>query len=149
MLPILLASVTPPFVLRADPGGKVADLGTDVELMECGGPLLGVEAGSQYGEQALSLGLGDVLAMTTDGLTEAHETGRTELVSAPLRPFFGYDGLVRAVREELARHPSSLGDAGVAVAQRARAFAGRRINDDVCLLLARCIERVERVERSD
>ncbi|MBC7806937.1 MAG: hypothetical protein H7145_12390, partial [Akkermansiaceae bacterium] len=44
-------------------------------------------------------------------------------------------------REEVARHPSSLGDAGVAVARRAREFGGGAINDDVCLLLARCTEK--------
>ncbi|MBC8136335.1 MAG: SpoIIE family protein phosphatase, partial [Fibrella sp.] len=96
------AGIEPPFVLRAD---------TDevTELMECGGPLLGVDVGVEYRAQRVSLGVGDVLAMSSDGLTEArrrNNQGRIE--------FFGYDGLTAAVREEVARHPSSLGDAGVA-----------------------------------
>ena len=38
------------------------------------------------------------------------------------------------------RHLNSLGDAGGAVARQARGFAAGSINDDVCLLLARCID---------
>ena len=72
---------------------------------------------------------------STDGLTEARRRTGKKL------EMFGYDGLVTAVREEVAWHMSSLGDAGIAVAERARSFAGGAINDDVCLLLARCISR--------
>jgi serine phosphatase RsbU (regulator of sigma subunit) len=103
--------------------------------MEASGPLLGMHSESEYREQWMSLAVGDVLAMSTDGLTEARRG------SGGNREFFGYDGLVRAVREEVERHPTSLGDAEVAVAQRAREFGGGTINDDVCLLLARCISR--------
>ena len=77
----------------------------------------------------------DVLAMSTDGLTEARRGTGKRLER------FGYDGLTAAVRDEVAQHPSSLGDAGVAVADRARTFAGGSLNDDVCLLLARCISQ--------
>jgi PAS domain S-box-containing protein len=120
------AGIEPPFVLRADADDVL-------ELMECSGTLLGVDSESEYREQRLTLCEGDVLAMSTDGLTEARRgTSRN-------REFFGYDGLVAAVRQEVERHPTSLGDAGVAVAERARAFAGGVINDDVCLLLARCL----------
>jgi len=119
------AGIEPPFLVPV--GG-----GEPVPLLECGGPLLGIDAGSEFHEQRVLLGPGDVLAMSTDGLTEARtrQDGKS-------RDFFGYDGLMRAVREEVERHPTSLGDAGVAVAQRAREFAGGTISDDVCLLLAR------------
>ncbi|MES2465190.1 MAG: SpoIIE family protein phosphatase [Armatimonadota bacterium] len=118
--------IEPPFVLRGDTGDAL-------EMLECSGPLLGVDAQSEYREQRATLRDGDVLAMSTDGLTEARR-GRGRNME-----LFGYEGLVAAVREEVAKHPSSLGDAGIAVAERARAFAGGTINDDVCLLLARCI----------
>ena len=52
---------------------------------------------------------------------------------------FGFDGLVQAVREEVDRDGTSLADAASAIVERARAFAGGRINDDVCLLLTRCM----------
>ncbi len=41
--------------------------GETVELMDCGGLLLGVNAGAQYREQRVLLGPGDVLALTPDG----------------------------------------------------------------------------------
>ncbi|MES2463989.1 MAG: PP2C family protein-serine/threonine phosphatase, partial [Armatimonadota bacterium] len=98
---------------------------------ESSGPLLGALASSEYREQQVMLREGDVLAMSTDGLTEARR-GRGRNME-----MFGYEGLVAAVREEVTAHPASLGDAGIAVAERAREFAEGRINDDVCLLLAR------------
>lgn len=119
------AGIEPPFLLRADTSQVL-------ELLDCNGPLLGVEQGAVYAQQTVALGGGDVLAMSSDGLTEARRG------SGNRREFFGYDGLVQAVREEVARHPSSLSDAGAAVAARAREFAGGTISDDVCLLLARC-----------
>ena len=122
--------IEPPFILRKGTGEVV-------ELLACGGPLLGVDAESEYDEQRDSLGDGDVLAMSTDGLTEA----RRWTQDGQNREFFGYEGLVRSVREEVAGHPASLGDAGLAVARRARDFAGGSVNDDVCLLLARCLDR--------
>ncbi|RYG94092.1 MAG: PAS domain S-box protein, partial [Alphaproteobacteria bacterium] len=95
------AGIEPPFVLRAATGEVL-------ELMECGGPLLGMDAGSEYREQQVTLAEDDVLAMSTDGLTEARRG------TSKRRELFGYDGLTTAVREEVARHPASLGDAGVA-----------------------------------
>jgi PAS domain S-box-containing protein len=142
--------IEPPFVVRAamhnvmatpaEPADSAApnrDRETDsargvlevVELSECYGPLLGVVPNATYREQRVTLGEGDVLALSTDGLTEARRGGRR-------REFFGYEGLVVAVCEEIVRTPS-LTEAGLAVAARARQFAGGAINDDVCLLLAR------------
>jgi len=117
------AGIEPPFVVRAGTGEVV-------ELSECGGPLLGVEAGSHYAEQRTLLGAGDVLALSTDGLTETRRRRGRDW------EFFGYGGLVRAVREE-AVGTVSLAEAGLAVVERARAFAGGPVRDDVCLLLAR------------
>jgi len=121
------AGIEPPFVVRAASG--------DVEdLAEGGGPLLGADRDSSYAEQRAELGMGDVLALFTDGLTEARR-GR-----GATRALFGYEGVTRAVQEETRRTPS-LADAGQAVVERARQFAGGAIRDDVCLLLARRLER--------
>jgi PAS domain S-box-containing protein len=128
------AGIEPPFVLRAETG-KV------VELLECDGPLLGMDHAGEFREQCAALAIGDVLAMSTDGLTEARRRGSNGRVE-----FFGLDGVERAVREEVARHPHSLGDTGVGVAQQARDFAGGTINDDICLLLVRCTTTPDKAE---
>jgi len=120
------AGIEPPFLVHAATGQAT-------ELWECNGPLLGIEARSRYEEQRMTLAEGDVLAMSTDGLTEARPARR----GSQRRELFGYGRLVQAVCEEVQRHPGSLADAGMAVANRARQFAGGTINDDVCLLLAR------------
>jgi serine phosphatase RsbU (regulator of sigma subunit) len=64
------AGIEPPFLVRADTGEAV-------ELSGGGGrPLLGIDSSSEYGEERAALALGDVLAMSTDGLTEAHPRAR-------------------------------------------------------------------------
>jgi PAS domain S-box-containing protein len=118
------AGIDPPFIVRSGTSETV-------ELEQGGGPLLGVMPGGEYTDQRDTLLEGDVLAMSTDGITEARHGSGT------IREFFGYDGLVRAVREELVENPLSLYEVGQAVVSRARRFAGGAINDDVCLLLAR------------
>lgn len=120
------AGIEPPFLLRAATGEVE-------ELINCSGPLLGMDASAEFHAEQIPLEVGDILAMSTDGLTEARRRNIDEQME-----FFGCDGLITAVRDEVGRHPSSLGDVGVAVAQRAREFAGGVIKDDVCLLLARC-----------
>jgi serine phosphatase RsbU (regulator of sigma subunit) len=98
-------------------------------VLEAGGPLLGVEAASRYEAEQQLLEPGDLLAMSTDEITEARRPGRGGA-------FFGHDGLVAAVRDLAGSE--SLAAIGQEVARRARAFAGGGPqNDDVCLLLAR------------
>ncbi len=82
-------------------------------------------AQAPYDAQTIILSPGDLLVLTTDGITEARSKGR----------FFGYEGLVQAVRENA--HCESLAQIGQTVAEQAQAFAGGKRQDDVCLLLAR------------
>lgn len=120
--------IEPPFVVRAATGDVV-------ELTECYGPLLGVDTGgeaiSEFCHQRVTLTAGDVLALSSDGLTEARR-GRGRK-----REFFGYDGLVKAVREEVIVRSSSLTEVGPAVLRQAKDFTGGTLTDDVCLLLVR------------
>lgn len=114
------AGMEPPFVLRARTDEVVGLSGL--------GPLLGVEAHLTYDDQWERLSEGDVLALFTDGLTEARRGHGGD--------FFGYEGVVQALREER-NAQKSLADLGEAIAARARTFAGGRLQDDVCLLLVR------------
>jgi sigma-B regulation protein RsbU (phosphoserine phosphatase) len=116
-----MAGTEMPFLMRAATG--------EVVTFEAGGPLLGVAVDMEYGGQRDVMAEGDLLVMSTDGLTEARHPERR-------RQFFGAEGLAQAVREATALIPS-LAQVGLAVVERARAFAGGAINDDVCLLLAR------------
>jgi PAS domain S-box-containing protein len=112
----------PGLLLRRD-RGVVEELGTT-------GPVLGGFAGATFGERTVALARGDVLALFTDGLTEAGAS-RKDLV--------GVDGIVSIFRERA-------GDATVAADVAAQIFAGVEaaatpagIRDDVCLLVA-CVE---------
>lgn len=112
------AGIEPPFVLRAATGAA--------DEIGLGGALLGAEPEARYEMQSLYLTTGDLLVMATDGITEARRG----------RKFFGLEGLIEAVRETSIVLPS-LGEAGRAVVERAKAFAGGKQQDDICLLLAR------------
>jgi serine phosphatase RsbU (regulator of sigma subunit) len=116
-----LAGAEPPILLSE--GGETVEL-------EIGGPLLGVVADFPYPRQSHRMRPGDVLLLSTDGLVEARDR--------PTNTFFGSAGIVGAVREEL-RRSGALAEAGKAAIERASAFAGGAIQDDVCLLLARRI----------
>lgn len=113
------AGMESPFVLSADTK-KVTEL-------TAGGPLLGVNDDAAYDAQTYTLQEGDIFVITTDGVTEARSSGRR---------FFGYEGLLQAVQETSAVLPA-LSAVGEAVIQRVKTFAGRKLQDDVCLLMAR------------
>lgn len=113
------AGMEAPFILRDGPEGELVELAA-------GGLMLGVEPRTEYDAQTNQLQPGDLLVMTTDGIIEARRG----------REFFGQTGLVNALRETLPVLPT-LAAVGEAVMQRAKTFAGRRLQDDVCLLLAR------------
>ncbi len=111
------AGAEPPLLLCSD--GKS-------EEVDIRGLLLGVQPGEAYDTVIVHLGVGDVMMMLTDGLTEAR--GRD-------RALLGYDGLARmAVRFLPTR---SLQEMGRAILGSARAFAGGSLQDDACLLIAR------------
>jgi serine phosphatase RsbU (regulator of sigma subunit) len=89
--------------------------------------LLGALDTAQYEIGRTTMETGDLLAITTDGITEARR--------ARTSSFFGLDGLVGAVRDTW--NHESLAGIGQAVAERAQQFGGGALKDDVCLLLAR------------
>ncbi len=91
--------------------------------------MLGASANSVYARSEFRLEVGDMIVFTTDGITEARR-GRRE--------FFGYEGFTRAIRE--ASHGEGrvpLAEIAASVVSGAKSYAGGRLNDDVCLLLAR------------
>jgi serine phosphatase RsbU (regulator of sigma subunit) len=86
---------------------------------------LGIVPGSTYNTATEVLELGDTVVMTTDGITEArHESS-----------FLGTKGL--SILVERAGSSSTLLMLTQAIYAGALDFAGGRLRDDVCLLVAR------------
>ena len=113
-----VAGAEPPLVARADGRGGV-------EAVACGGLPLGVlPEWEQDGDGVAPLGPGDLVALYTDGLTEA-QNAQGDL--------FGV-GRVQAALDGARRlAPNRVGDALV---DRVRAWADGVRHDDVCLLVA-------------
>lgn len=110
------AGSEPPLYVRAS---------GDTEESTVRGTPLGVFAEMQYREEERMLGTGDLLVLTTDGITEARRGGE----------FFGYEGLTRSVtNRRLVPELTQLADELVA---EAKEFAGGALHDDTCLLLVR------------
>ena len=111
-----LAGLEPPLFLRAD---GLAD------TVSAPGLPLGVAPKAEYVSVSATLGVGDTLLLTTDGLTEARRG----------RAFLGSDGL-----ERLARSAATLPTLEAtcrSILDGARAFSRGPLADDACLLLAR------------
>jgi sigma-B regulation protein RsbU (phosphoserine phosphatase) len=111
-----IAAAEPPLVLRQN--------GT-VEPLKPGGLPLAAMPNEHYQAVSIHLEPGDRLLMVTDGITEARRG----------EAFFGYEGLVRIVRQ--AASLPSLFQIGQTILDSARVFAGGRLTDDACLLIAR------------
>lgn len=120
------AGAEPPLVLRAS--GLA-------EEMNVRGLVLGVQPSMEYETHDFLLHAGDILMMTTDGLTETRRE----------QDFFGYDHLIAAARVPAAT--GSLHDIGTAVVEAARVYGGGHFVDDVCLLLAR-LDQIAQVSRT-
>ncbi|MGI4789588.1 MAG: PP2C family protein-serine/threonine phosphatase [Janthinobacterium lividum] len=110
------AGMEPPLVMRVT---------GELEQVKTGGQPLGVFDGAQYTSEELHLEQGDIILLTTDGITEAKQNGT----------FLGYEGMVHLAQQSLALGSMDL--VGKAILEGARAFAGGSFRDDVCLLLAR------------
>ena len=110
------AGAEPAFIVRAS--GVTDEVPTS-------GLMLGVEPGFIYTQLGQSLGPGDVLVLTTDGITEVHRGS----------DFFGCEGIARIIRQ--ADSSMSLRDMGKLIIEAAREYGLGRFRDDVCLLLAR------------
>jgi PAS domain S-box-containing protein len=118
------AGAEPPVLLRAN---------GEVEVIETGGLLLGIQPGVTYTARRLQLYPGDTLLMATDGITE------TRRKDAPDNPrsspsLLGHDGMVAMARQH--QSLSSVRAMGRAIVKDARAFGGS-FRDDICLLVAR------------
>jgi PAS domain S-box-containing protein len=98
--------------------------GEAVEIPVFGTPLA-VTPNAEYHGFHTILEDGDLLMMTTDGLTEARRGGE----------FFGPEGLVQSVRQT--ENQTSLRQIAQNVFDQARHFTGTKLRDDACLLLAR------------
>lgn len=109
------AGIDPPLVVRAN---------GSVEVLRGGGLLLGVSPKELFAEAIIDFGPGDILMMSTDGLTEARRG----------KEFFGQERMIAAVKE-MADRPS-VRDIAMAVYDQAKSFAGE-LEDDACLVLVR------------
>lgn len=121
------AGAEPPLVLRKAGGGGY-------EEIPAFGPLLGVEEGSEYTELRVTLAEGDLLVLTTDGITEARRPPAERVGRAP--GFLGADGLVRLLLQARAEGATSLPDLAREAVSRTREWAGGAQHDDICLVLA-------------
>ncbi len=104
----------PPLLVRRD---------GSMEEIKVNGLLLGFQPGTEYKETAFQLGRGDLIILTTDGVTEVRQD----------KQFLGYDGLMRLVRE--AQPSGTLEKMGRAILDGAREFAHGTLKDDACVLL--------------
>jgi serine phosphatase RsbU (regulator of sigma subunit) len=98
------------------------------------GPVLGAILEWQGPPVSVRLHPGDILALYTDGLTEARRGRRgTE--------YFGTEGVASALKKAKETSAPSGALAAIAgeVAETAKAFAGGSLRDDTCLLLARYV----------
>lgn len=111
-----IAGSEPPILLHSD--------GSFEEIPVSGMPL-GVAVKANYAGKDLYLETDDLLLVATDGITEARQGHK----------FLGNDGMARLASEALPL--GSLKEIGQAILEGAKSFAGNRLHDDVCLLLAR------------
>jgi PAS domain S-box-containing protein len=110
------AGAEPTLILRSD--GRA-------EPVEITGLPLGIRPGALYEAKTTRLACGETVLMGTDGITEARHG----------RAFLGTDGLAALAMQT---GPSaSLQELSHGIYCGARAFAGGKLRDDVCLLLAR------------
>ena len=115
------AGAEPPLLVRA---------GTNTtEEIYVRGALVGVDSKAIYNVAMFTMDRGDLLVMTTDGITEArHPANR--------RQFFSDEEYAK-VAQTVLRESVALGKSAKNITARAKAFAGGKLHDDVCLVLVR------------
>ena len=113
---VAAGGMEPPLLVRQD--GQMQEL-------KASGMLLGFNLGAEYAETPFHLDPGDLLVLTTDGVTEARHG----------KQFLGYEGLMRLAQER--RSLGTLEQMGRTILEGARAFGGGTFRDDACILLAR------------
>ncbi|MBC7808399.1 MAG: PAS domain S-box protein [Akkermansiaceae bacterium] len=120
---VAAAGMEYPLIVRGD--------GT-TESIEVGGLILGINADAEYAAETVSLGVDETIILVTDGITEARGP-------FPERDMFGYNGLIEVARQAFteAVTPEAMGERIVSAATD---FAVGKLQDDVCVLLARRTE---------
>ena len=113
---LAVACMEPPLFVRAE---------GQIEEATASGLLLGVKGNQDYQAVAFHLDPGDVLLMTTDGITEAR-TGKEQI---------GSQGLRRLV--EGTKLLDTLEQKAQFIIKGTREFSGGKLRDDVCLIMAR------------
>lgn len=113
---IAAAGAEPPLLLNGTTG--------ETRPVPAKGLPIGIEGDIKYQSVAAMLEKGDLLLLLTDGITEARRG----------KDFFGYEGLQQTVSE--AALSGSVHQVGKAVMEAARRFAGGKLQDDACLLVA-------------
>jgi PAS domain S-box-containing protein len=108
----------------AEPALLVRSTG-EVQELNGGGGLLGVDTRGPYGSVAVTLDRGDLIGIATDGITESRRGG----------VMFGIGGFARVLQDHV--RDSSLEDIGAAVLRSAKDHAGGSLLDDACVLLVR------------
>ena len=98
-----------------------------MEELKVSGLLLGFQPGAAYTETIFQLAPGDLVLLTTDGVTEARRG----------KQFLGYEGLMRLA--QAGRSSGTLEQMGQTILDGARSFAQGYLKDDACVLLARCL----------
>ena len=102
--------------------------GQDVVLLPTTGPIIGMEPTPEYGTKTLLMGKGDVVVVSTDGLTESRDSQGNQL---------GAEG-VAAWLAELAGGAQATADS---IVRRLRKRS-TRITDDLALLVVRYMPKV-------
>ena len=111
------AGHNPPVLLRAS---------GEVQMLEGGGPVLGVISVAPYSEQSASLAPGDLLVLYSDGVTEANNPDFDE---------FGEERFIHVLNENRARPAREIVDAVTAALKEFTAGAPQA--DDITLLVAK------------
>ena len=112
------AGHNPPVLLHAD---------GSVEQLDATGPIIGISAAFAYGEQACQMGPGDLLALYSDGVTEACNPVEGEE--------FGEERLLQTLRDHAEKPAQKVIDAVIA---RIAEFTGNApLADDVTLVVVR------------
>ena len=110
------AGAEPPLLI--DTNGRQRSLGA-------GGLPIGIQPNELYSQMTIKIAPGDMIALFTDGITEARSGKR----------LFGYANLKQLFREH--HKCVFLEDCGRRIMDSIRTWTGSKFNDDVCMILVR------------
>jgi len=113
------AGHNPPIVVRASGAA---------EMLEDGGPVLGILPIARYGEQRTSLNKGDMLVLYSDGVTEANDTEQNE---------YGEERFIEVLRQHRTEPATAIVEA--VTKSLAEFAAGAPQADDITLLVAKVV----------